>query len=145
MTGHLALKIAAVLWIIWGLVHAFAGVMVMSSDASGGFAAIADAIEPALLAHDYHPAVGGILNQHGFNLLWFGIVTIVGAVFIWRGSVTAIFVTAMVGGLADLGYLLAVDLPGYVRFFPGTVMTMISGSAIVLSVGAWAMNRRAAA
>lgn len=38
-----------------------------------------------------------------------------------------------IGGLADLGYLLFVDLPGYVNFFPGTVMTFISGSAIVLS------------
>ena len=145
MTGHLVLKTAAILWVIWGLVHAFAGVMVITSDASAGFAAIADAIEPALLAHNYHPAAGGVLNQHGFNLLWFGIVTVVGALFIWRGSVTAIFVTAMVGGLADLGYLIYVDVPGYVRFFPGTVMTMISSSAILLSFGAWAIARRATA
>lgn len=145
MTNSLALKAATLLWVIWGLVHALAGVIVLTSDASGGFAAIADAIEPALLAHDYHPAVGGILNQHGFNLLWFGIVTTVGAIFIWRGTVTAIFVTAMVGGLADLGYLIAVDLPGYVRFFPGTVMTMVSGSAIVLSFGAYFMTRRTTA
>ncbi|MEM7462445.1 MAG: hypothetical protein AAF362_07150 [Pseudomonadota bacterium] len=136
------LRIVAVLWIIWGLVHALAGVMVMTSDTSGGFAAIADAVDSALLTTDYHPAIGGILNQHAWNLLWFGVVTVIGGVMIWRGNMTAIWVTGMIGGLADLGYLLFVDLPGYVNFFPGTVMTIISGSAIVLSCWLWLSNRR---
>ena len=133
----LALKIAAILWVIWGLVHALAGVIVLTSDASGGFQAIADAVAPALLASDYHGAVGGILNQHGWNLGWFGVATLVGAVFIWRQNITAIWVTGMIGGLADLGYLLFVDMPGYVNFVPGTVMTLVSGSAIVLSFWVW--------
>lgn len=133
----LALKIAAGLWVIWGLVHLLAGVIVLTSDAQGGFAAIADAVDPATLAHDYAPAVGGILNQHGWNLAWFGVATVLGAGFIWRGSLTAIWVTGMVGGMADLGYLLFVDLPGYVHFFPGTVMTLVSGSAILLSFWVW--------
>jgi hypothetical protein len=57
---------------------------------------------------------------------------------------TAIWVTAMVGGLADLGYLLFVDLPGYVNFFPGTVMTLISASAIILSFWVWLPKRTTA-
>jgi len=134
---QLALKTATVLWVIWGLVHAFAGIIVLTSDASGGFAAIADAVPSDELAAEYHPAVGGILNQHGWNLLWFGVATIIGGVFIWRGSLTAIWVTGMVGGLADLGYLLYVDLPGYVHFFPGTIMTFISATAIALSFWVW--------
>ena len=139
---RLALKAATVLWVIWGLVHAFAGVMVLVSDASGGFAAIADAVDPGLLAADYHPAAGGILNQHGWNLAWFGIVTIIGGLLIWRGNMTAVWVTGMVGGLADLGYLLFVDFPGYVNFFPGTVMTFISASAIALSFWVWLSTRK---
>ncbi|MEO1798262.1 MAG: hypothetical protein AAFR53_14815 [Pseudomonadota bacterium] len=139
-----ALKAAAILWVIWGLVHAFAGVIVLTSDASGGFQAIADAVDPAALAADYHPAVGGILNQHGWNLGWFGVATIIGAVLIWRQNITAIWVTGMIGGLADLGYLLFVDFPGYVNFFPGTVMTFISASAIVLSFWVWLSQPKAA-
>lgn len=142
-TQKTALKIATVLWVIWGLVHAFAGVIVLSSEASSGFAAIADAVDPAALAAEYHPAAGGILNQHGWNLLWFGVATIVGGVLIWRGNMTAIWVTGMVGGLADLGYLLFVDFPGYVNFFPGTVMTFISSAAILLSFWVWFTARRA--
>lgn len=132
---RLLLKTSAVLWILWGLVHAFAGVMTIVQDPSSGFAMIADATDPALFAQTYPSAVAGVLNQHGWNLLWFGLVTLIGAMFIWRGNRTAIWVTALVGGLADLGYFLFLDLPGHVHFLPGTVMTLISGSAIVVS--AW--------
>jgi len=140
-THATALKIAAVLWVIWGLVHMLAGGIVLSSDASGGFAAIADAVDAEALAGDYHPAVGGILNQHGWNLGWFGLATLIGAVFIWKQNITAIWVTAMVGGLADIGYLLFVDLPGFVHFFPGTLMTLVSGSAVLLSFWVWFSTR----
>lgn len=139
----LLLKIACVLWVIWGAVHAFAGIVVLSSDASGGFQAIADAVDPATLAYDYAPAVGGILNQHGWNLGWAGAVTIIGGVLIWRQNTTAIWVTGMVGGLLDLGYLFFVDIPGYVHFFPGTVMTIVSASAIIISFYVWLTERSA--
>lgn len=131
------LKLASVLWVIWGLVHMLAGVIVMSSDATGGFQGIADAVPPEDLQAAYHEAVGGILNQHGWNLFWGGLVTVIGAVFIWRGNITAIWVTAMVGGLLDLGYLVFVDIPGYVHFIPGTLMTIISASAIIISFWVW--------
>ena len=137
----LALKAATVLWVIWGAVHVLAGIMVLTSDAAGGLSAIADGVDAALLSGDYHPAIGGILNQHGWNLLWFGGAMLVGGVMIWRKNMTAIWVTGMVGGLADLGYLIFVDLPGYVNFVPGTIMTFISGAAIVLSFWVWLRNR----
>lgn len=143
-THAMVLKVAAVLWVVWGLVHMFAGYMTISLDTAASFAGIADAVDPALLEADYHPAAGGILNQHGWNLLWGGLVTVIGAVFIWRKNMTAIWVTAMVGGLLDIGYFVFVDMPGYVHFVPGTVMTLISGSAILLSGWVWAANRKSA-
>ena len=138
------LKVAAILWVIWGLVHMLAGFIVIPADASAGFAAIADAIPAEDLQADYHAAVGGILNQHGWNLLWGGFVTVVGAVFVWRGNTTAIWVTAMIGGLLDFGYFVFVDLPGYVNFMPGTVMTLVSSTAILISFYVWYARSRAA-
>jgi hypothetical protein len=120
-----------------------AGVLVLFGDTVSGFQAIADAVDPDALEADYHGAVGGVLDQHAWNLAWFGLVTIVGAVFIWRQNMTALWVTGLVGGLADLGYLLFVDLPEYANFFPGKVMTLISASAIALSLWVWLSNRRA--
>lgn len=137
----LALKAAAILWAVWGLVHMLAGAIVIPADAAGGFQAIADAVDPALLEADYHPAVGGVLNQHGWNLLWGGAVTFIGAILIWRANRTAIWVTGMIGGLLDVGYLIFVDVPGYVNFIPGTLMTIVSGSAILLSFWVWWSSR----
>ncbi|MEM6285881.1 MAG: hypothetical protein AAF845_01860 [Bacteroidota bacterium] len=143
-TAHTALlKIAAVLWVVWGVVHAFAGVMTIASDPATGFGNIADAVDPAVFVLDYPDAVGAVLNQHGWNLLWGGIVTIIGAVFIWRRNLTAIWVTAMVGGLLDVGYFLFLDLGGHVRFIPGTLMTLVSATAILLSGRVWLAYRSA--
>ena len=127
------LKIAAILWIIWGLVHTLAGVLTISGNTATAVSGIADGVDPVLLAIDYPDAAGAIINQHGFNLLWVGIVTIIGGVFIWRKSVAAIFISALVGGLLDIGYFIFIDLGGYNKFVPGTVMTIISATAIALS------------
>lgn len=135
------LKASSVLWVIWGLVHLLAGIMILSGDATSGFQAIADAVPPATLVLDYPAAVSGVLSQHAWNLAWFGIVTIVGAVFIWRQNLTAIWVTALVGGLADVGYFLFIDLAGFANFVPGTVMTIVSATAIVLSGWVWISGR----
>lgn len=132
-----ALKIISVLWIIWGLVHAFAGVMTISQGTPGAIAGIADAVDPALLVGPYHEAAGAIINQHGFNLLWIGVFTTVGGVLIWRGSLVWLFFSAVVGGLTDVGYFVFMDLGGFVHFVPGTVMTLISASAVLLSIWVW--------
>lgn len=131
------LKIAAILWVIWGIVHALAGILTISGNTAVAAAGIADGVDPDLLKMDYPDAVGAIVNQHGFNLLWGGIVTIIGGIFIWRKNVSAIFVSALVGGLLDVGYFIFIDLGGYNKFVPGTVMTIISASAICLSFYAY--------
>ncbi|MEM9742489.1 MAG: hypothetical protein AAF918_07370 [Pseudomonadota bacterium] len=127
------LRLAAILWVIWGIVHALAGALVIAGTAKAGFQAIADGVPAAELINDYHPAVGAVLNQHAWNLLWGGTVTLLGAVFIWRGNATAIWVTALVGGLLDVGYFMFLDLGGFVRFMPGTLKTIVSATAITAS------------
>ena len=140
------LKVAAVLWIIWGFVHIFAGGMIMnfiiSGDISGAVGGIADAVDPESLKRDYPPAAGAVLGQHGFNLFWIGVVTFVCAFFIWKKNKNAIFLAALVGGLADIGYFLFMDLGGYVNFVPGTVMTIFSASAVLLSFYAYFKSNR---
>ena len=127
------LKIAAILWVIWGLVHALAGVLTISQVAPASIAGVADAVDPSVFHETYHAATDALINQHGFNLLWIGVFTIVGGVYIWRDSAIWMGFTAIVGGVTDVGYFLFMDLGGFVNFVPGTVMTLVSGSAIVLS------------
>ena len=135
------LQISSVIWGVWGLVHIMAGTIVLSADTQTGFSAIADAVNADNLTANYHPAVGAILNQHAWNLFWFGSVTAVGAFFIWRASLFAIVVTALIGGLADLGYFVFLDIGGFVNFMPGTVMTIISATAIMLSMAVYVQIR----
>ncbi|MEM6397801.1 MAG: hypothetical protein AAF741_15740 [Bacteroidota bacterium] len=137
----LFLKVAAVLWFIWGAVHILAGVMtdsfILNGDIAGAVSGIADAVEPEALQVDYPAAAGAILGQHGFNLLWIGVVTLICSFYIWKGNKNAIFLAAITGGLADLGYFLFMDLGGHVKFVPGTVMTLVSSAAIILSFVAY--------
>lgn len=124
---------AAVLWVIWGAVHILAGVMTVSRDTPQAVQGIADAVEPDSLVVDYPEAAGAVINQHGFNLGWIGLVTTICATFVWRDSKNAILLAALVGGLADTGYFLFMDLGGHVNLIPGTAMTWICAAAIVSS------------
>jgi len=138
-------RAAAILWVIWGLVHIAAGVLTLvhvGADAVGG---IADAVDPATLVGTYAAATDAIINQHGFNLAWIGLTTVVCAPFVWRGSLYAMLMAAVVGGLADVGYLLFLDLGGFVHFVPGTVMTIVSASAVILSIVSWRLGESASA
>lgn len=139
-------KLSAVLWIVWGLVHILAGVMinkfVLSGDITGAIAGIADAVDLSMLQRDYPEASGAILSQHGFNLFWIGIVTLMSAFYIWKGNRNAIYLAALTGGLADVGYFLFLDLGGFVNFMPGTLMTIFSALAVILSFYADRLKRK---
>ncbi len=137
MSNTVLFRISSVLWSIWGRVHMLAGVLTVEKVLSGEIAlaigGIADAVDPATLAGDYPAALGAILGQHGFNLLWIGVVTTIGGAFVWKGRRPAVLISALVGGLADVGYFLFMELGGHVKFMPGTLMTLVSASAIILS------------
>ncbi|MEO1525110.1 MAG: hypothetical protein AAFX06_06720 [Planctomycetota bacterium] len=131
--SSILLKIAAVLWVIWGLVHVLAGVITISQETPEAVMGIADRIDRTSLEVVYPDAAGAIINQHGFNLAWIGVVTTICAVSIWRRSRPAILLAALVGGLTDIGYFLFLDLGGFVNFMPGTVMTLVCAGAITIS------------
>ena len=104
--------------------------MTISKDTPQAVQGIADAVEPAKLDVTYPDAAGAVINQHGFNLLWIGVVTTICAFFVWKRSTSAIFLAALVAGLADIGYFLFMDLGGHVNFVPGTLMTLICAAVI---------------
>lgn len=139
----IALKVAAALWIIWGVVHIFAGFVIISTpDAAGAVQAVADAVPKADLAFEAHTAASALYNQHGWNLAWIGAATVVCAVYLWRAQQspvwrTAAWVAALTGGMADIGYFVFMDLGGYVNFMPGGLMTYVSATAILLSGWVW--------
>ena len=137
MTTKILFRTVSILWIIWGLVHILAGVLTISQDAPASIASIADAVNPAAFHSTYDAATNALINQHGFNLLWIGLTTTIAAFFVWQNSLVAALVAGFVGGLADIGYFIFMDLGGFVHFVPGTVMTIVSASAISISIWLW--------
>lgn len=142
------LKTSAVLWIIWGLVHILAGMLtikgVLSNNMSTALIGIADGTDPAAIKMNYSAAATAVFGQHGFNLLWIGLITFISAFFVWKGNKNGIFLAAICGGLADLGYFLFLDLGGFVKFVPGTLMTIFSSLAILTSFYAFFKSRKSA-
>ena len=130
-------KTSSVLWIIWGIVHMFFGVFILYlmsiGDTSRIVSEVANNVSPELIKMDYPAAANALYGQHGWNLLWFGVVTTITGFYVWKGNKNAIFLAAIIGGLADFGYFLFMDLAGYVTFFPGKLMTYIALGAIVTS------------
>lgn len=106
---------------------------IVGNDTSGAVAGIADKVDPVSVQLDYPAAAGALIGQHGFNLFWIGLVTLICAFYIWGGNRKAIILAAIVGGLADVGYFIFMDLGGFVHFVPGTVMTIFSATAVILS------------
>ena len=133
-----SLRIASVLWVIWGAVHLFAGIFTLwligHGDDAEAIHGIVGAVELASLQLDYPPGVMAILSQHALNLAWFGALTLACAPWVWRGRLWAILLASLVGGLADLAYFLFIDLGGYATP-PGPQMTIICAAAVAL--GLW--------
>lgn len=132
MSNMILRKIISSLWFFWGIVHILFGILIMNGDVAYAINEIGNAVTVPVLK--YSSVAEAIMNQHGWNLTWFGVITIIGSVFIWCGNNTALWVSAMIGGLADLGYFIFLDLGGFVKFLPGTLMTIIALTAIVMSV-----------
>lgn len=116
----------------------------MTQDIPAAIGGIADAVSPKTLQMNYPEAAGAVIGQHGFNLLWIGLVTFICAFYIWKGNKNAIFLAAISGGLADLGYFLFMDIGGFVNFLPGTLMTIVSSLAILLSFYAYFKSKKTA-
>ncbi|MEM6514242.1 MAG: hypothetical protein AAF660_14625 [Pseudomonadota bacterium] len=131
-------KIVAVLWLLWSLLHIFPGLFAMYYALSGDISTIGflfPETRPSQLAADYALEVKAILvtfGQHGFNLLWFGLVALAGSVQIWlRPNRTTITVCAVVIGLADLGAIFATILVGRIDV---TGVLIFSGTAVGLTL-----------
>ncbi|MGB0876055.1 MAG: hypothetical protein ACPGVY_13625 [Mycobacterium sp.] len=141
----IALRVAAVLWFVWGVFHVIVGITVIQLLAGehpeGALSSVPAVVDVEFFGTDSTFAIIASLQQNGFNLAWFGLIVTIASVFVWRVCKLAVVTSIVVGGLADLGYFLYVDLPGYAEP-PGPQMTYIMVAAIGLSVYAYFTSDR---
>ncbi len=119
-TQHLG----AIFYALWGLMHVAFGAQMLMLNASGSATAILDAIYldsgPVVTPDRLGSTIDAIMYQHAWNLLWFGIAsTVVGIFWNWRNSLAGYWINALLISAADLGFIVAIMLPGYVDFWLG--------------------------
>ncbi|MEM8999817.1 MAG: hypothetical protein AAGB24_06095 [Bacteroidota bacterium] len=139
-------KVIAILWVIWSLLHIIPGIFSMTNALGGDITAIQflfPETNPVEMTRDYPNEVKAILvtfGQHGFNLFWFGLVTLVCGILIWKKQDNiALLIAALVGGLADLGALFATFMVGRIDIW-GVLIFFGTFVAIFLSYNIWKNN-----
>ncbi len=139
--GRILTRVISILWFIWALFHVLPGILSMTQAIGTDLSWVAQlepTAEPTELVADYPTEAGAmsvIYGQHGFNLMWFGIVALACAILIWRSQHrVAMLVVAIVAGFADLGVIFFIDIVGGYTSFAGTAILAVAVLAIGLSV-----------
>ncbi len=133
-----AYRLGAIFYILWGIMHAMFGAqIIIQNTGEGPFAVIqsiyAD-IGPQMTPKEPGSVIGALMNQHGWNLLWFGVfATVVGAFYNWRNSFSGYWYNLAVVSLADIGFIVAVLIPGYVDLMVGIWGPILWVLAIIFS------------
>jgi hypothetical protein len=116
MRSH-AHKLGAVFYVLWGVLHVGAGVVILYTLATQGptsaMARIGSAVAPVQISTG---VVSGVLAQHAWNLVVFGFFAgVVGVWFNWKNSLLGYWLNLCVVSAVDLGFIFAIVVPGYMR------------------------------
>ena len=143
--AHLGLKVASSLWFLWGVFHVAVGIAIIvfltKEHPTGELSAIPGTLDVEFFGSDSTFASIPTMKQHGFNLAWIGVLVTISSVYVWRNNRLAVATSVVIGGLADLGYFLFVDLPGFAEP-PGPQMTYIMAVAIAIAGYAYFTTNR---
>ncbi len=110
-------RIGASLYIIWALLHFMAARSVY---------ALGQTLEPSMMQ--------GRIFQAAWNLLFFSLAAIfVAAALNWKNSVWGYWINFAVVGVADVGFILFVLVPGYMPVWPGILGPVFWVLAVIFS------------
>ena len=98
-------RIGAILYLIWGLLHIIAAKKVYQ---------LGQTLESGM--------VQGRIIQNAWNLLFFAVFAIAVAIFMnWKNNKTGYWLNLVVVSAADVGFVLAILVPGYLPIIPGII------------------------
>ena len=110
-------KLGAITYVLWGLLHIHAARLVYT---------LGQTLEPGI--------VQGRIYQDAWNLLFFALFGIIVAVFLnWKNSRIGYWLNLIVVSVADIGFIVAVLLPGYVPLVPGGLGPLLWLLALLFS------------
>ena len=110
-------RIGSVLYVVWGLLHIVAAFKVY---------ALGQTLEQGMLQ--------GRIYQDAWNLLFFALFGIVVAVALnWKNSRLGYWLNLVVVSAADIGFIIAVLIPGYAPLMPGVLGPLLWLIALAFS------------
>ncbi len=114
---NLFAKLGAVTYVLWGLLHLQAARLVYM---------LGQNLDPGI--------VQGRIYQDAWNLLFFALFAIIVAVFLnWKNSRLGFWLNLIVVSAADIGFIVAVLIPGYVPLVPAGLGPLLWVLALVFS------------
>lgn len=124
-TGNIVFaRIGAFCFVLWGVMHiVVGGLMLRRSMTAGGIAAV-ELLGRAFPSDGFSPTVAGVttalIEQHAWDLLWFGaFAVVVGVTMNWKNSRTGYWFNLAIVSLADVGFIVAIVIPGYTPLVSG--------------------------
>ncbi len=133
-------QIAAVVYVLWGLIHIIGGAAMMSAamqgpstflqmlsgNASEVFGAVQD--RPGL------QATTEVFAFHSFNIIWLGALAIIVALFLnWKNYRAGYWMNLAIVGFADLGLILFMVVPGVMSIADAWIGPALFAIAIFFS------------
>ena len=117
-------RIGAVFYMLWGLLHIGSGFyllyILLTAGGTDALAIIGDAVPRVSLPQHFDGVALGVLEQHAWNLAVFGFFSLyVGARLNWINSKLGYWLNLMVVSGADIGFIFAIMVPGYISFLSG--------------------------
>ena len=114
---NLFAKLGAVTYVLWGLLHIQAARLVYM---------LGQTLEPGM--------VQGRIYQGAWNLLFFALFGIVVAILLnWKNSRLGYWLNLVVVTAADIGFVVAILMPGYVPLVPGGIGPLLWLLALAFS------------
>lgn len=114
----------AISYVLWGIMHAMIGIQILIINLGDSTEKVISTLYSDTGPIKTPPQMGSvasaIINQHAWNLLWFGVfAAVVGGLWNWRNNRAAYWANLAVVSLADIGFIVAVLIPGYISFSMG--------------------------
>jgi hypothetical protein len=131
-------RIGTVFYVLWGVVHVGVGALMLYRLATeGGTAALAQvgsAVPVEELPQNLTGVASATLGQHAWNLAVFGFFALIVALTLnWRNSRLGYWLNLGVVSAADVGFIVAILLPGDIRLIDGLPGPFLWALAVVFS------------
>ena len=131
-------RIGAVSYVLWGLLHLVLGiVLVFGITSTGGTTALAvfgSGVPAEEWPQNLGGVTGGILAHYAWNLAVIGfVVAAVAATLNWTNSRLGYWLNLGLVTGVELGFLVEILLPGYMRLGPGLLAPILWAVAVVFS------------